>query len=216
MNIDKSILKKVVDSTYRDPADLSSVGYQFLSNYATPTIKPYLNEANKTIIVGIRGTYDVRDLVADTAFLTNKLQETARFKDDQQALERLQSAYNPETYSYYGVAHSLGGGILDQFIKLGKIKAGRSYNPAIQIEDINNKDLSDKNYRVYNDQDLLYKIFGSKAEGAEVRQGKSAGWLDSILSPLPISAYQYYKHHTIQNPVFDGGRQFFDRVYLGR
>ena len=215
MNIDKSILKKIIDSTYRTPADLSCEGYHYLNDYATGTIHPYLNEANKTIVIGIRGTYDVRDLIADTAFLTNKLQETARFKDDQSAIEKLQGAYSPDIYSYYGVAHSLGGGILDQFIKLGKIKEGRSYNPAIQLEDIHNEDLSKKNYRVYNDKDLLYKIFGKTAPNKEVREGESAGWRDSWLSPLPLSGYEYYKHHTIQNPIFDGGA-FFNKVYLGR
>ncbi len=215
MNIDKAILKKIIDSTYRTPADLSGEGYQYLTNYATPTIHPYLNDERKIIVIGIRGTYDVRDLIADTAFLTNKLQETARFKDDQGAIERLQQAYSPEAYSYYGVAHSLGGGILDQFIKLGKIKEGRSYNPAIQTGDVGDADLASKNQRVYNDQDALYKIFGQHAPNAEVRHGESS-WQDSWLSPFPLSAYRYYKHHTIQNPVFDGGRAFFDRVYLGR
>jgi hypothetical protein len=216
MNIDKAILKKIIDSTYRTPADLSSDGFQYLGDYATPTIKPYLNETTKSIVIGIRGTYDVRDLIADTAFLTNKLQETERFKDDQSAIERLQGAYSPASYNYYGVAHSLGGGILDQFIKLGKIKAGRSYNPAIQTADVGDADLASKNQRVYNDQDALYKIFGQHAPNTEVRHGESAGWQDSWLSPFPLSAYRYYKHHTIQNPVFDGGKAFFDRVYLGR
>lgn len=213
MNIDKAILKKIIDSTYRTPANIE--GYQYLSNYATATIHPYLNEAGKFIVIGIRGTYDVRDLMADTAFLTNKIQETERFKDDQRAIGRLQGAYPPSVYSYYGVGHSLGGGILDQFIKLGTIKEGRSYNPAIQFDDVGNVDLANKNHRVYNDQDALYKIFGKNAPNAEVRKGESS-WQDSWLSPFPLSAYRYYKHHTIQNPVFDGGMRFFDRVYLGK
>lgn len=216
MNIDKAILKKVIDSTYgQNPADLTADGYQYLANFSTPTIMPYLNEGLKIIIIGIRGTYDVRDLMADTAFLFNNLQNTRRFKEDKATIEKIQAQYPPPTYRYFGVGHSLGGGLLDQFIKLGSIEEGRSYNPAIQVGDISNIDLSMKNKRIYNDKDALYKLFGRNAPNKEVRQGQSSGFFDSIFAPFPVSGYQYYKHHTISNPVFDGGA-FFNHVYLGR
>ena len=104
------------------------------------------------------------------------------------------------TYTYYGAGHSMGGEILDQFIKRGMIKAGISYNPAIQTGDIRDADLASKNYRIYASGDPLYKIIGQFDHPSEVRRSPSS-WAD-LFKPFLWTGYQQL---LLDNPVFEGG-----------
>ena len=144
---------------------------------STNGLKFYQN--GKDIIVGIRGTHwnSKDDLLADLSIGYNGLKNSNRFKQDLKDLQEFQSEYPPTEYNYYGVGHSLGGSILDEFIRMGLIKDGTSYNPAVQPQDI---EKPNTNKRIYNSQDPLYKLMGRFTKDPEVREsGKPQGLLDA-------------------------------------
>jgi hypothetical protein len=147
----------------------------------TPTLKFYRGKDN-TIIVGIRGTADSRDVKADAMLGLNKLEDSARFKEDLRTLEAFQKEHTAGEYDFYGVGHSLGGAILDLFLTKGMIKSGISYNPAIQPLDILRKDIP--NHRIYFVDDALYKTMGRFSHNPEVRNRTK--WKDFALSKIPV------------------------------
>ena len=89
----------------------------------TPTLKFY-KDNNNTIVVGIRGTKptEMGDLKADGLIGLSSLAISKRYKKDLDDLVEFQKKYSPTEYDYYGVGHSLGGAILDEFIKNGYIR----------------------------------------------------------------------------------------------
>ena len=58
---------------------------------------------------------------------------------------------------YYGVAHSLGGSILDELIYSGYLSERISYNPAVDLLKFKT---NPRNHRIYNESDILYNIMG--------------------------------------------------------
>ena len=70
----------------------------------------------------------------------NGFEGTNRWTKDYNDLLQFRYVYPPSEYTYYGAGHSLGGEILDQFIKRGMIKAGIRYNPTIETGDIRDAD----------------------------------------------------------------------------
>ena len=130
----------------------------------------------------------------------NGFEGTNRWTKDYNDLLQFRYVYPPSEYTYYGAGHSLGGEILDQFIKRGMIKAGISYNPAIQTGDIRDADLAKKNYRIYASGDPLYKIIGQFDHPSEVRRSPSS-WAD-LFKPFLWTGYQQL---LLDNPVFEGG-----------
>ena len=167
----------------------------------TPTLhifKPV--DGAKVFVVAIRGTVDFTDFKAWLPTIWNGLEQTNRWAKNYNVLAQFQEAYPTTDYTYYGVGHSLGGEILDQFIKRGMIKAGISYNPAIQTGDIRDADLAKKNYRIYASGDPLYKIMGQFDHPSEVRLSPSS-WAD-LFKPFLWTGYQQL---LLDNPVFEGG-----------
>lgn len=131
----------------------------------TPTLKFYCQ--GNTIVVAIRGTADARDAVADAMLAFGKLTASSRYKTDLHDLTYFQKQY--PAFDYYGVAHSLGSAILDEFIALGLIKSAVSYNGAIQPGRYD----SPQNHRIYNENDLLYRTMGQLSTNAETRKSYS-------------------------------------------
>jgi len=58
--------------------------------HSTPTLKAY-RDSNNHLIVGVRGTYDKRDVKTDASLAIGRLKRTQRFKDDKRgdALSKL-------------------------------------------------------------------------------------------------------------------------------
>lgn len=201
----RDVLQRMAKASYADrpPSMISS--YRLVQQ--TPTLKIYL--LGNTIIVAIRGTNPTEkdDLVADANIALGRLPETARFKRDQNTLLAIQKKYPPTKYDYYGVGHSLGGAILDEFIHDGWIKNGVSYNPAIAPRDILEPN---NNQRIYAEGDPLYKVMGQFAKGSELRpkkpeEEKPPSLVKSLVSNIPIvgTLYNAYEDHKLDN--FEGG-----------
>jgi hypothetical protein len=169
---------------------------------STPTLKFY--RSDNTIVVAIRGTNpsDRRDLEADAKIALNKLETTPRYQTDRSTLLKVMRQFPTAQFEYYGVGHSLGGAILDAFIKEGWIRNGISYNPAVQPK---NLDDPIPNQRIYQSGDPLYQIFGRFTPNAEVRPPRKPTALESLVRKIPYvgSMFGLYKDHQLDN--FEGG-----------
>jgi len=114
------------------------------------------------------------DLKADASIAFNRLEYSQRYKIDKADLKKF-IAKNPGTY--YGTGHSLGGAILDLFIREGMINEGISFNPAIQSRDYQS-DSYLKNKRIYESCDPLYKTMGRFAKGSQANTNAKGNILE--------------------------------------
>jgi len=189
---ERSILNQIAKQAYEsNPAH--TVGDLELISH-TPTLKFYYDQDDNTIVVSIRGTKDFTDLSADATIAFNKLQSSSRFKNDLAKLKEFQKSFPPSQYDYYGVGHSLGGAILDQFLKMGLLKNGVSFNPAVQPADVKSS-----NERVYKEGDPLLSLgqtfLGLKPEVTKEKKSMTQKIIDKI--PFSKSIFDLYKSHTL-------------------
>ena len=130
----------------------------------TPTLTFYFKSGE--VVVAVRGTADATDVQADASIPLNRLTRSVRYLEDAEVLRKFKFAH-PNWTTYTAVGHSLGGAIIDGFIKDGLVQSGVSYNPAVQPIDL----LANlPNRRIYNEDDPLYKMMGQFAKGVEVRK----------------------------------------------
>jgi hypothetical protein len=192
----------------QEPQKMKPVGgYTVVAK--TPTLTIYRDSFFDAFVVAIRGTADWTDLKAWLPTATNSVLNTDRWERDFDALSDFQKTYPPDKYIYYGVGHSLGGEIMDQFIKKGMIQKGRSYNPAILLGDIRDGDLAKKNARIYASGDPLYNLEGWMDHPTEVRPSPPSG---IFFNPINRMRDQ----HSLNNPVFQGGSQPLDEALYAR
>ena len=194
----KSILFDMVKNTYNRNSKRPIPNWNLIKE--TPTLLFYLKD--KTIVVAIRGSFDLVDLGANTGIAIASLLKSTRFTTDLNTLYSIQQNYPPSEYTYYGVAHSLGGAILQKWIKNGLIKEGISYNPALEKVDIN--DTTSKHLKIYNEDDPLYMIMGKNASNVELRANKNRGLATKGLSQFSLGrAINSVQAHLLGN--FEGG-----------
>lgn len=202
-----SVLQQLATEAY-NKSPVSTVGGLQLVTY-TPTLKFYKSPTENTIVVAIRGTEptDGADVKADASIAIGQLQNSQRFQQDLATLLHFQAQYPFTDFDYYGVGHSLGGAILDVFLKMGLLKQGISYNPAIQPGDFQ---ATIPNKRIYNQEDPLYKLMGRYATNTEVRAPRKKSWWERAIEKVPYAgkAYNLYKAHQLDN--FVGGGHFTD------
>jgi len=165
----------------------------------TPTLTIYADIFFDSFVVAIRGTADYTDFKAWLPTATSAVTLTDRWQKDFNDLSQFQKQFPTSKYKYYGVGHSLGGTIMDQFIKRGMIESGRSYNPAINLGDIPDASLAKKNARIYASGDPLYNLEGRLDHPTEVRPSPPVGWMGALLRAKD--------QHSLLNPIFDGGSQ---------
>jgi hypothetical protein len=158
---------------------------------STDTLKFY--KKGKKIIVAIRGTADGTDVVADAQLAVKGVRPSARFQKDDKVMKEMKAKY--PNFQFYGVGHSLGGAVLDGFIKNGDIIEGVSYNPAVEKSELD----SGKNYRIYMENDPLYNTMGKYGRVGEARKQEDLSMFDSK------AAIQSLKAHLLSN--FVGGAQ---------
>lgn len=210
-----SVLKKMADISYEKVVQPGTVPEGYTLVQTNETLKFFKSNNSPMFVVGIRGTADARDLRADALILLNKAEGSARYKEDLATIKEFQSRYPVSQYTYYGVGHSYGGFELDGFIKAGLIERGVSYNPAIAQEDFKNTDLSNKNYRIYSSGDPLYKLMGQFDSPKEVRTPAPLTWTQQLANLIPGVGvgYNSYKQHSLDNPIFTGGRRRWGNLF---
>jgi hypothetical protein len=152
--------------------------------FNTETMRFYKNEL--TIIVVIRGTRNLSDLKQDFSIAKNKVDTIERYRTDKAKLLEVQSIYyhSPETFSYYGIAHSLGGALMDRFIKEGLLDAGISFNPAVEPK--NYSDDSGRNQRIYNRNDAVYNWFGKNVKPDGFKEWYGEPKLGAEVEPIVL------------------------------
>jgi hypothetical protein len=147
------------------------------------------------IVVSVRGTFDARDAAADGLLIIGKLDESARYKADLKTMEIVQSQYPPDRYRYIAVGHSLGGAIIDRFLRAGLIRGALSYNPAPEPQELGGNPL---HRRVYHADDPIYRTVGQFIPNVEVRRGDKTFWGNIVKYGLPFGlgflANAYFKH----------------------
>ena len=142
------------------------------------------------LIIAVRGTADAKDLRADFNVAFNRVDQSARYIADLKMIkEILQQEGNPPAY---GVGHSLGGAIIDALIKAGYLKAGVSFNPAIEKSELQ----SHKNYRIYKANDPLFNAMGQYAKIGALQKQPELHTNDAI------AAVQALKAHTLTGGDF--------------
>ena len=174
----------------------------------TPTLTIYADNFFDSFVVAIRGTADYTDFKAWLPTATSAVTLTDRWQKDYNDLSQFQKQYPTTKYKYYGVGHSLGGTIMDQFIKKGMIDSGRSYNPAINLGDIPDAGLAEKNARIYASGDPLYNLQGRLNHPTEVRPSPPVGWIGAFLRAK--------EQHSLLNPLFKGGAVPLDEALYER
>jgi len=199
--IHKSLLQQMAQSAY--PGKTRKQIGPFTLIFSTPTLKFYLHE--NLVVVAIRGTElsDSTDLAADIAAFAGRLRDSARYKKDRETLLFIQKRLPPPEYRYIGAGHSLGGAILDLFLRDRLIQNGISYNPLVEPQEMGGNPLHN---RIYHKDDPLYKWFGHKIPGVEVRTTAEPIWKYYLKSYLPGplgDMFQYYDRHKIR--IFKGG-----------
>jgi hypothetical protein len=187
----KPFLYSMEESTY------SAVKRQQIGSYKlikqTPTLLFYYSKINNTMVVAIRGTFDKSDIYADIKLAMGNLAGSTRYRADEKILRSVLADPDYKNTPFYGVGHSLGGAILDLFLAKGLLKAGVSYNPAVEKSQLN----SNKNYRIYMANDPLYNTMGKYSKIGEVRKQKDVSESDVV------GAVQSVKSHLLTN--FVGG-----------
>lgn len=189
-----NILHQMAVAAYAPNPPSNIEGYVLIKS--TPGLKFYKEPTHPEIVVAIKGTDDWKDIKADVQIGYHSLANSARLKEDVETLNDFQEQYPRNEYTYYGVGHSLGGAILDEFLKMGLVTKGVSYNPAIQPGDIRRTDID--NHRIYKQGDFLYKLMGQFSMSPEVRAKSMAAYVGSYLNPLDP-----FTSHTLDN--FEGG-----------
>ena len=196
----RNILQQIANQSYQATASPTIDNMTLIES--TPTLVFY-NEGD-TIVVGIRGTADFDDIKSYVRIPFNTIAKSSRFNGDLSTLLQFQSQYPPTKYDYYGVAHSLGGVILDQFLDMGLLKSGVSYNPAIQSKHLT--DTSTKNERIFHEDDPLYKLAKPLlATKPEVRKAENQSFIERYIGNILPARIVYKAARAHQLARFEGG-----------
>lgn len=161
--------------------------------YETPTFAAWLNENTKTILIGVRGTKEKKDVAAWIPSATDTLGNTARYQESLADFNKILSKYNPEEYEYYAAGHSLGGAIVSKFVRdfPDVIKGAVVFNSAAEPSDFwrpNDHIIT----RYYFEGDPLYKLYGHRFKYIKLIKSPPKNWLYNLYSYLPNIPNLYY------------------------
>jgi hypothetical protein len=167
---------------------------------ATGTINAYINDAQKVIIIGVRGTEikDPEDLKADASLPINKLKSIGRYKKDEEFVRSILAQF--PGHQVFLTGHSLGGAIDNQLKRdFPQLKDAVEFNPAFQSKDLIYQQPGIK--RFYVSTDPLYRIGGRFFRGNIVVPPGSTTGIGLI------DALQGHRLAQFSTPIGDGPRQ---------
>ena len=199
MAIHLSYMQQMAAAAYEKNPSREIGGFKLLAD--SPTLKFY--SAGKIIVVAVRGTDDARDFAAWHLVALGQLDNSPRFQEDLRSLIEFQQKYPRSEYTYIGVGHSLGGAIIDRFLRAGLLRNGLSYNAAPEPQELRGNPV---HRRIYHEDDPLYKIAGRFIPGIEVRKSRDPFWLKYLRNFVPLgiaNAYNAIVKHKL--PTFEGG-----------
>jgi hypothetical protein len=84
-------------------------GYKYLQEYSTPEISVYKNDETKSIIIGNRGTSNLKDIGTDILLVGGNLKNTSRQKELNNLIQRLKNTF--KGYHITTTGHSLANAL---------------------------------------------------------------------------------------------------------
>lgn len=202
MPIARTLLQQMAMSAYTGYTKLRIGPFSLV--FSTPTLKFYRDA--KVIVISIRGTQDATDVKADALAILGRLGDSQRYKVDLETVKEFQKKYPRSEFRYIGVGHSLGGAILDRFLRAKLITNGISYNPLPEPQELFNA--NPLHLRVYHKDDPIYRVVGSFFPNAEVKTTAEPMWKYYLRYALPFGLgdlFTMYDRHRIG--VFRGGKK---------
>lgn len=172
--------------------------------FNSPTMRAWVNENTKTVVVAVRGTKltDWKDLSADASLAFNRLTTTDRYKLDKSHLEAIMSALPPNEWEYYLTGHSLGGAIINQFKRdFPQIKSATEYNGAFSPWDLVKQD-NESIKRIYASNDPLYRLGGRF-------------FRNSTVVPIAKSSIDSHSLETLGKAIYGRGLNINRRKLIG-
>ena len=174
--------------------------YQLIDQ--SPTIKIYKKNDDNTIVISVRGSYDLRDWKTNfTKLPFNKLNESERYIEDKNFVSNAIQKYSNGN-DIYITSHSLGGAIADQLQRdFPQIKSGLSFNPAFQTKDFFMPQ-DTKIRRKYQQNDIL-GMLGRYLPQATVETQKPKNFIEKVIGNKP-SIFDRLKSHLLS--AFESGK----------
>lgn len=187
------LAKQFAEHSYESNPPPTVNGYDLV--HSDGTLKFYRKGTD--IIVAVRGTYDAADVAADAALAVGHLRSSHRYKHDRDLLKDFQQRFPPHIYTYTGVGHSLGGALLDEFMKDGLIYRATSLNPAIQPQSLR---VDSRHERIYHPDDPLYQLEGRVAHGSTTVETGPRSLLEQALGmSVAGRLYRSLKAHQLSS-----------------
>lgn len=186
------LLAKMSQATYR-PLSEDTVIDGFKMVQGRPTYRVYYSAPKNTVVLAVRGTSSVQDVVTDFKFAAEKSQTTQRFTELEKVVQSIENQYKGA--NFYVTGHSLGGGLIYMLKLVHPELKGEVFNPAINLKVLRS-----------GDQKLLDGIHANIIYGDPV-SGFLSRWLPARLksvykSPLALSrnkVERLYQLHGIKN-----------------
>jgi len=173
---DKTFLDVSTQAYSKNPASKLD-GFALLRR--TTTINAYINEDQKVIIIGVRGTEvkDPGDLKADASLPFNRLTTQARYQRDKAFTAGVLRDY--PGYQVFLTGHSLGGAIDNQLKRdFPQLRDAVEFNPAFQTRDLLAQQPGIKRFYISNDP--LYRLGGRLFRGNVVLPPGASTGIDLI------------------------------------
>jgi hypothetical protein len=203
-DVDERYFREVARNAYAENAP-ETVG-PFSLAYESDTIKAYVDPSTKRVMLGIRGTADVRDVKAWVPTGVGLLKSTDRYTYDNEQLKSIFARYSPSEYTFYVAGHSLGGALSTQFKRdYPFIKNASVYNSATSPKDILDRGNTSV-LRNYTANDALYNLQGGSlaadtVKGTKTKANTGIASLDTILD-----LYGLIEGHKMDNFFVDERR----------
>jgi len=145
----KKLNAQISNQAYKPKKSRIDFGdYKYLKAASTKILATYLNDNNKTIIVGVKGTDRMKDLISDLTLILGPIEKDKIFIKAHRKIKRLLDNYGISYNKVYLTGHSLGGSIvlwIGQKIKNVQIYA---YNPGITLQFLNKMNLNKSNINI--------------------------------------------------------------------
>lgn len=185
-------------ASYKSSAEKIAIP-DFTLVYETPTFATWLNEATKTILIGVRGTKEAKDVAAWIPSATDTLGSTARYQESLADFKKMLEQYNPQEYEYYAAGHSLGGAIVSKFVRdfPNVIKGAVIFNSAAEPSDFwrpNDHIIT----RYYFSGDPLYKLYGHRFRHIKLIKKNVGNWFMNALSYIPNPINLFYNAKSLK------------------
>ena len=123
---------------YNRNPPMEHAGFKRILN--NPSVKGYVNDTTKELVIAIRGTEktDLRDIQTNIKVAIDSELQTDRFKTADFWVRKLMDKYGG--YKLILTGHSLGGGIVYRLADKYKNATGEVFNPAVNLTTLRDAD----------------------------------------------------------------------------